>query len=153
MLDELGSPLDKIALAGLQLAVDKLIVGNLDLGEARHLDRALASQAALLGLVRAHAKEDLGVEHHVRVALVVSERDDGLGHADLVGGEARSVLDGEERVDQVLGHVGVGGSGGLAGRGENGLIMHELFDHERSFRVRMLLIPAELYQMSALAPQ
>ena len=40
VLNELGGPLDEVALAGLELAIDQLVESDLDLDETGHLDGA-----------------------------------------------------------------------------------------------------------------
>ena len=154
VLNELGGPLDKVALARLELAVDQLVVCDLDLDETSHPDGTLAGEAALLGLEGTHAEQDLGVVHHERVALVVGQGTDGLGHTDLVGSQAGGVLDGQQGIHQVLRNFRVGGGGRLTRGGEDGLILHELLDHGRSFLIwaqqilaHSFLSSAELYQM------
>ena len=91
-------------------------------------------EAALLDLGGGKARKHLGVVHHVRLAVVVLVHDDGLGHADLVGGEADGIVDGGERVDEVLRQVGVLGGGGLARSGEDGLVVDQFLDHGIPFK-------------------
>ena len=116
-----------------QLAVDELVVGDLDLDEAGDLGLALVGEAALGQALRTQAHQDLGVVHDVGLLVVVHVGDDGLGHADLVGGQAHGVLEGGQGVQEVLGQGRVLGRGGGAGLGEDGFVVDEVLDHGRSF--------------------
>ncbi len=85
-----------------ELEVNELVVGNLDLGKAAYLGRLVARKAALHRALRGNAKQELRVVQHVRVLVVVKVDGHGLGHADLVGREARGILQGLQGVDKVL---------------------------------------------------
>ena len=69
----------------------------------------------------------------VGLLVVVHVGDNGLGHADLVGGQAHGVLEGGQGVQEVLGQRRVLGRGGGAGLGEDGFVVDEVLDHGRSF--------------------
>ena len=116
--------------AALELAVDQLVVVHLDLDEAGDLVGVVVRQAALLALEGAEAEHHLGIEQRVDLIVVILVDAHGLRHTDLVGRQAHGVVDGVHGVNEVLDERGVLGRGGLAGLGKDGVVVHELFDHE-----------------------
>lgn len=109
VLDDLRGEAGERLLARLEASV---LEAHLDGAVARCAAAARKRQAALLGLVRARAADDLRVEHDARGTLVV-EDDDALGRADHVGRHADALVGmRRERVEQVLRRLGVGCHGG-----------------------------------------
>ena len=109
--------------------------------------------------------EYLGIVTGEAVSGINMFRDIGAGLRNVFGGRSAGYEDEMAQArEEVLRDLRVGGGGGLTRGGEDGLILHELLDHGRSFLIwaqqilaHSFLSPAELYQMPikarAVSPQ
>lgn len=80
-----ADPAAEVALAGDQLAVHQLLVGDLDAVVAGDRDGLLVGEAAFDLLACSQAQLDDGVEHDVLLVLLVNIGEQVVRHADLVG--------------------------------------------------------------------
>ena len=126
---DLRLPALEIALPAHQFPILDLVERDLDLVVAHHVRGAFERQALLRGLDGAEAHNHLRVQHDMRHILAVAVADDGLRHADLVRGQACGVFDAGQRVEHILGQVGILRARWFTGRGQDGSIRYEFFNH------------------------